>query len=177
TALPWLLAFAIVLLVRTRDVKLLARGALVVALFGGFFYIRNTVWTGSPLAPLLLPNAPRVYNYKSGGMLSGWGELVRGADVFDPAIVDESLGIVLPLAAICGLFALAARDRKLRDLAWIGAIQMPILITIAPGSRNIVNGVVPLALAGGVLMGDMWRDAKRPLRALLDAGAGIAFAA
>src|SRR5213078_3341 len=112
------------------------------------------------------------FNYKSGGMFSGWGELVRGADIFDAGIVDESLGILLPLAAICGLFALASRDRKvLKDLAWIGAIQMPILITIAPGSRNIVNGVVPLALAGGVLMGDMWRDAKRPLRVLLGAAA------
>lgn len=177
TALPWLLAFAIIAVIRTRDLKFLARGALVVALFGGFFYIRNTVWTGSPFAPLLLPNAPHVFNYKSGGMFSGWGELVRGADVFDAGIVDESLGILLPLAAICGLFALAGRDRKLRDLAWVGAIQMPILITIAPGSRNILNGVVPLALAGGAVMEEIWRDARKATRALLVIAAAIAFAA
>ncbi|HEY2092519.1 MAG TPA: hypothetical protein VGJ81_11560 [Thermoanaerobaculia bacterium] len=156
TALPWLLAFAIVALVRTRDVKLLLRGALLVALFGGFFYVRNAVWTGSPLAPLFLPNAPGVYGYKGGGLFGGWRELIAGADIFDPRIVDESLGIVLPLAAICGLFALGVADRKQRDLAWIGAIQMPILITIAPGSRNIINGVVPLALAGGMSLLE-WR--------------------
>ncbi|HEY2324221.1 MAG TPA: hypothetical protein VGJ82_15285 [Thermoanaerobaculia bacterium] len=177
TALPWLLAFAIVALVRTRDVKLLLRGAIVVALFGGFFYVRNAVWTGSPLAPLFLPDAPRVYNYKSGGAFSGWGELIRGADVFDPRIVDESLGIVLPLAAICGLFALASPDRKRRDLAWIGAIQMPILITIAPGSRNIINGVLPLALAGGGIIEAIWLTSKPLLRKLLGAAIGISFAA
>lgn len=177
TALPWLLAFAVVALFRTRDVKLLLRGALLVALFGGFFYVRNTVWTGSPIAPLLLPNAPHVYNYKSGGTLSGWGELIRGDDIFDPRLVDESLGIVLPLAAICGLFALASDDRKPRDLAWIGAIQMPILITIAPGSRNIVNGVVPLALAGGMVIERIWVESKPVLRRLLGTAIGLSFAA
>ena len=177
TALPWLLAFAIVALVRTRDVRLLLRGALLVALFGGFFYVRNAVWTGSPLAPLFLPNAPQVYNYKSGGMLSGWGELIRGDDIFDPRIVDESLGIMLPLAAICGLFALASSDRRQRDLAWIGAIQMPILITIAPGSRNIVNGVMPLALAGGMVIERIWSESKPLLRKLLGSAIGLSFAA
>jgi hypothetical protein len=177
TALPWLLAFVMVALFRTRDMKLLLRGALLVALFGGFFYVRNAVWTGSPIAPLLLPNAPHVYNYKSGGMLSGWGELIRGDDVFDPRLVDESLGIVLPLAAICGLFAMAADDRKQRDLAWIGAIQMPILITIAPGSRNIINGVVPLALAGGMVIERIWSESKPALRRLLATTIGLSFAA
>jgi hypothetical protein len=177
TALPWLLAFVIVALFRTRDVKLLMRGALLVALFGGFFYVRNAVWTGSPFAPLFLPNAPHVYNYKSGGMLSGWGELIRGDDIFDPRIVDESLGIVLPLAAICGLFTLASADRKQRDLAWIGAIQMPILITIAPGSRNIINGVVPLALAGGMVIEKIWLESKPLFRRLLGTAIGLSFAA
>src|SRR5438270_3683225 len=177
TALPWLLAFAIVVLIRTRDVKLLIRGAIVVALLGGFFYVRNAVWTGSPLAPFFLPDAPHVYAYKSGGLFSGWGELVRGADVFDPAIVDESLGIVLPLAAICGLFALASPDRKRRNLAWIGAIQMPILITIAPGSRNIISGVLPLALAGGGMIEAIWIASKPGLRSLLGTVIGLSFGA
>ncbi len=177
TALPWLLAFAIVALVRSRNVKLLLRGALVVVLFGGFFYVRNAVWSGSPVAPLLLPNAPHVYDYKGDGAFSGWRELVSGADIFDPRIVDESLGIVLPLAAICGLFALASQDRKRHDLAWIGAIQMPILITIAPGSRNMINGVVPLALAGGGMMEAIFVTAKPLLRKLLGTVIGLSFAA
>jgi hypothetical protein len=175
TALPWLLAFGIVALVRTRDAKLLLRGALLVVLFGGFFYVRNAVWTGSPLAPLFLPDAPAVFGYKGGGLLGGWRQLIAGGDIFDPRIVDESLGIVLPLAAICGLFALGAADRKQRDLAWIGAIQMPILITFAPVSRNIVDGVVPLALAGGAVIEGIWLSTT--LRKVFETVIGLAFAA
>ena len=175
TALPWLLAFGIVALVRTRDAKLLLRGALLVILFGGFFYVRNAVWTGSPLAPLFLPDAPAVFGYKGGGLLGGWRQLIAGGDIFDPRIVDESLGIVLPLAAICGLFALGAADRKQRDLAWIGAIQMPILITFAPVSRNIVGGVVPLALAGGAVIEGIWLSTT--LRKVFETVIGLAFAA
>ncbi len=177
TALPWLMAFAIVTLVRTRDLKLLLRGAIVVLLFGGFFYLRNAVWTGSPLAPLFLPFAPHLSDYKGEGAFSGWRELASGAGIFDARIVDESLGIVLPLAAICGFFALASPDRKQRHLAWVGAIQMPILITIAPSAHNVVNGVVPLALAGGGIIESIWVRSKPSLRRLLGTVIGISFAA
>jgi hypothetical protein len=167
TALPWLLAFAVVAVWRCRDRRVLLRGALVVALFGGFFYLRNVVWTGSPIAPLLLRDAPKVTNYRSGGALSGFTDLVRGYDVVDPAIIDESLGILLPLAAVCGLFLWYRRERITRDLVAHGALQMPVLLAIAPGSRNMLNGVVPLAMAGGVVMVGIWYHASRTLRALL----------
>ncbi|HWS73110.1 MAG TPA: hypothetical protein VN605_13420, partial [Thermoanaerobaculia bacterium] len=75
TALPFLLAFGLLVLLRMRDAKLLARGALIVALFGGFFYARNAVWTGSPFAPLLLPDSPKIDNYRSGGRFSGFTDL------------------------------------------------------------------------------------------------------
>ncbi|HEX3108493.1 MAG TPA: hypothetical protein VHU41_05320 [Thermoanaerobaculia bacterium] len=177
TALPWLLAFAIVMLVRSRNGKLLLRGALVVALFGGFFYVRNTVWSGSPLAPLFLPDAPQLYGYEGGGAFSGWRELLSGSFIVDPRMIDESLGVTLPLAAICGLFALASPSRKHRSLAWIGAIQMPILITMAPIARNTINGVVPLALAGGGIIEAIWMAARPWMRKLLGTVVGLAFAA
>lgn len=153
TALPWLLAYGVLLLLRRR--RALLRTAILVAAFGGFFYVRNAVWTGSPFAPLFLPDAPAVQGYRG----NGWEGLVHGVDVFDARVADESLGILLPLAAITGLFAW----RRRRDLVLLGAIQMPILLTIAPGSRNIVNGVVPLALAGAALLTEraLWSAAVR----------------
>lgn len=177
TALPFLLAFGIVALLRLRDAKLLARAALVVALFGGFFYVRNVAWTGSPFAPLLLPNAPHIDNYRSGGRLSGFTDLAHGWDVVDPNLLDESLGIVLPLAALAALALVARRDRVTRDLLIAGGVQMPILLTIAPASRNMIGGVVPLALAGAMLLAEIGRRSPRAMRAFLGGLAAIAFAA
>ena len=124
--------------------RLRALAPLILFAFGAFFYVRNLIWTGSPIAPLLLPNAPQVAGFRG----SAWLGLVHGDDIFDPRIVDESLGILLPLAFIAGLFAW----RKRRHLVLIGLIQMPILLTIGPGSRNIINGVAPVAIAGMALL-------------------------
>jgi hypothetical protein len=155
TALPWLLAVSLLALARnlaarrrpdpsrSLGVRWL-RPAIIVAAFGAFFYVRNVVWTGSPFAPLLLPNAPQVAGYRG----SAWLGLLHGDDIFDFRIADESLGILLPLAFIAGLFAW----RKHRDLVLIGLIQMPILLTIGPGSRNIINGVAPVGIAGVMLL-------------------------
>ena len=142
TALPWLLAFTVLLAIKRN--KNWLRPAIIVAAFGAFFYVRNVIWTGSPFAPLLLPNAPQVSNYRG----SAWIGLLRGDDIFDVRIADESLGILLPLAFLAGLFAW----KKHRDLVLLGLIQMPILLTIGPGSRNIINGVAPVAIAGTMLL-------------------------
>lgn len=176
TALPWLLAFACVAVIRMRDRRILVRGALVIALFGSFFYLRNLVWTGSPFAPLLLPDSPKVTNYRSGGAFSGWKDLLHGYDITDREVIDESLGIILPLATIASLGLLFRRERTIQDLLIIGGLQMPILLTIAPGSRNIINGVLPLALAGGVLMAESYRDSAAALRVLLKVTLVAAFA-
>jgi hypothetical protein len=152
TALPW--AVAVTLLDVIRGAKAQGReGAptrrralapLILFAFGAFFYVRNLIWTGSPIAPLLLPNAPQVAGFRG----SAWLGLIHGDDIFDARIVDESLGILLPLAFIAGLFAW----RKHRALVLIGLIQMPILLRIGPGSRNIINGVAPVAIAGMALL-------------------------
>jgi len=177
TALPFLLAFGVIVLLRMRDAKLLARAALIVALLGGFFYLRNVVWTGSPVAPLLLPDSPKIDNYRSGGRFSGFTDLVHGYDIADPNLLDESLGILLPLAAVAALLLVTRRDRLTRDLLLVGGVQMPILLTIAPASRNMIGGVVPLALAGAMLMAEVWRRAPGAMRLVLGGGAAVALAA
>src|ERR1051326_8260747 len=95
TAIPWALAM---LLIKRKN---LLRPLIIVAAFGAFFYVRNLIWTGSPIAPLLLAHAPQVANYRG----NAWLGLLRGDDIFDPRIVDGPLAILLPLAFIAGLFA------------------------------------------------------------------------
>ncbi|HEV7921643.1 MAG TPA: hypothetical protein VGR02_12715 [Thermoanaerobaculia bacterium] len=175
TAVPFVAALALLMTWRhRREPRVLWKAALIVIAAGGFFYLRNAIWTGSPVAPLLLPDAPAVQSYRGE---SGWLDLVTGADVFDARVADESLGILLAASFLAGLLALRSRDATARDLALIGAIQMPILLTIGPGSRNIINGAAPLAIAGAALLGEAWHDVRPPLRAVFGAIVSVALAA
>lgn len=149
TALPWLLAMMIVILWRQRD-RVLAVAAIVFA-FGAFFYVRNAIWTGSPIAPMLLPDAPDLSHFRG---QSGWFDLAHGVQIFSADLADESLGIFLPAMFLIGLAALFSKRRELRELAIIGAVQVPVLLAMAPVPRNLIGAVVPLAIAGAVLAGE-----------------------
>lgn len=163
TALPFLLALAIIVVWRDRrDSKLLVAAALVTALFGSFFYIRNAIWTGSPVAPLMLPDAPPLSHYRAPGTLRAWGDFFRGEYVLDREMIDESAGVLLPLACIGGLLAFRKSDRTLRDWALLGAIQLPIVISMAPVTRNLLAAFTPLALAGVVVATD-WVQRSRAI--------------
>lgn len=149
TALPWLLAMMIVILWRQRG-RVLAVAAIVFA-FGAFFYVRNAIWTGSPIAPMLLPDAPDLSHFRG---RSGWFDLAHGVQIFSADLADESLGIVLPAMFLIGFAALFSKRRELRELAIIGAVQVPVLLAMAPVPRNLIGAVVPLAIAGTVLAGE-----------------------
>lgn len=152
TALPWILGMAVIAAARhRRAARAVMAAAAISFLFGAFFYVRNTIWTGSPVAPLLLRDAPAVANYRSGAAFEGWRNLLRGYDIFDPRISDESLGILLPAGALMGIAALRSRERRLRDLVILSAVQVPIVLTMAPVSRIAVNAFVPIALAGAIV--------------------------
>ncbi len=175
TALPWLAPFFLIFFWRHRkDRRAIVIASLVLLLTGSFFYLRNTVWTGSPFAPLLLPDAPSIQNYRSGYELSGWVDLVRGKDIADPSITDESLGILLPLCFLASAFALRRRDRPARDLLLIGGAQMIVLLTIAPGSRNMLNGIVAFALPGAAVIAESWVVSRRSIRVIAAATAMLA---
>lgn len=150
TALPWIAVFGMIFIIRERRrPRIVAMAAAIAFLFGAFFYIRNLVWTGSPIAPFLLPDAPAVSGYRAGGLLGGWVDFFSGVDILDPRVSDEALGILLPVSMIGVLFA-RWRDRATRDLALIGLVQTAILLTMAPVTRNLINGLVPVAIVGTV---------------------------
>ena len=181
TALLWLAAFAAALLIDRRNRRVLSARlglalALVVLAFGGFFYFRNLAWTGSPVAPFLLPESPGVENFRGGGA-SGWGALLRGDDILHRGIVDDSLGILLPFSVLLSVFSLRGRGRSFADLFAIAAAQLAVFVTLAPLSRLWMTALVPLALLGASVAVRLWREAIPALRALTTAGAALALAA
>ncbi|HWW60516.1 MAG TPA: hypothetical protein VN181_04030, partial [Thermoanaerobaculia bacterium] len=142
TALPWLLLFLPIAIWRLRAWQPLAKAALTVIAVGGLFYVRNVVWTGSPIAPFLLPESPDIVQYRS--TAGGFAELIRGYDIFHEGIIDDSLGILLPVMVLLSPFALIGRDRRAVELFLIGAAQLAMLIPLAPTSRLMALALVPL---------------------------------
>jgi hypothetical protein len=181
TALPVILGLAAAAFLARECLPPRRRGALVallaagIAAAGGVFYLRNLVWTGSPLAPLGLPDAPKVEHFRSAGELSPLAELLRGYDVFNGEMADDSLGVLLPLAVV--LAPLAARRRGAgRDLVVAGGVALGVLLVPAPMSRLLAPALVPLVAAAAALVG-VWATQGPPRRAALAAVAAVALAA
>src|SRR5262249_6244946 len=145
SAAPWLLVFAAAVLpslarLGVPRARTAASAALVVFLSGGFFYVRNAAWTGSPVAPFLAGGGPRMAHFRGETGLSGWEELLRGYDVLHPGIVDDALGVALPLCVLASPFALRAR-RRYRDLFVIGAVQLVAFVAFSPTSRLMLTAL------------------------------------
>jgi hypothetical protein len=177
TALPAVAVLGAIAFVRAPRLRRrsLAGAAGIAAAVGAAFYLRNLIWAGSPIAPLLLPNAPQLVNFRGGGAIAGWLDLFRGAYLFDRRYIDEALGLTMPLAALTGVFALRATDQRLRDLAWLGAAQLPLLVSLAPVPRNLTASLAPLAMAGGAVLAG--RLARTPIRIALVSLTALALAA
>jgi len=181
TALPWLAAFLPIAAWQLRKsslpkAKLALAAAATLALFGGFFYLRNFVWTGSPVAPFLLPGPPRIGHFRTPTLWGGWAGLLHGDDILDPGIIDDSLGILLPLSALLSPLALGGPLRKHRDLFAIGALQLAAFVTFSPLSRLLATACVPLALLGAAASAEAVRRAPAAVRVLFACGAAVALA-
>jgi hypothetical protein len=193
TALPWIVAFAVVASVRiargglgTADAPPTAAssrlgplygaaGASLVVL-GGLFYLRNWLWSGSPVAPFLLSGAPTISNYRSQGSLSGWQEILLGYDIVHRGVVDDALGVLLPVCALLSPFG-AMRFRSARELWWIGLLPLPFLVAAAPLSRLILTSAAPLAVVGALYLAVSWRSiASAIVRGAVAIAAGFALA-
>ncbi|HLN80794.1 MAG TPA: hypothetical protein VK392_06340, partial [Thermoanaerobaculia bacterium] len=173
-----LVAFVVAVVVERRRrrvplVRPLVAFAAVLVVFGGFFYFRNLLWTGSPVAPFLLPDSPSVGKFR-GEAASGWSTLLQGVDVFHRDIVDDSLGILLPLSVLVSPLALRNRGRRFLELFAIGFAQLVVFVTVAPLSRLWMTALVPLALLGASAAVRLWRESPRPLALLLSFWAAVA---
>jgi hypothetical protein len=177
-ALPLLLVAAIRFVRRLppRPLRIALSFAATLALSGGFFYFRNFLWTGSPIAPFGLPDAPAVEHFRSGGALGPLEELLRGYDLFHPGMADDSLGILLPLAVLLSPFALR-RGRGRLDLLLVGAGALALLLPRAPMSRLLTPALLPLGLLGAVTVARIASAAPPLLRRLLATAALVPLAA
>ncbi|MGH9810454.1 MAG: hypothetical protein ACRD9W_24945, partial [Terriglobia bacterium] len=173
TALFWLLVFfGIAAVTMRRKPRQLVAAAIVTAVFGGLFYVRNLVWTGSPVAPMLLAQSPTVQHHASTGFFSAWTGL--GDYVIEPGLVDEALGVLMPLSILAAVFAV--KRRQFTHLLILGFVQALILLTLGPGARLMISGVMPLAICGAIVMTEVWEGMGGLWRVLLGTVAAIALA-
>src|SRR5207253_10106585 len=63
------------------------------------------------------------------------------------------------------------------SLVRTGGLPVPRLAPIAPAARSMTRGVLPLAIAGAMLLAEVWPRSPRPLRIVLGGGAAVALAA
>ncbi len=169
TAGPWVALFlpiAAILLYRTLQKEawrpLLAFAAILAA-FGGFFYLRNFVWTGSPLAPFGLPDSPAVSGFRSDH--GGWWELLHGYDIFHKGIIDDSLGMILPVCVLISPLSLAFTGRRQVPFFFLGALQAIWLVTFAPTSRLMLLGLAPLVILGAAAAHAAFQSSRSIVRA------------
>ncbi|HVR42782.1 MAG TPA: hypothetical protein VMS56_04990 [Thermoanaerobaculia bacterium] len=120
------------------------RAALVAALSGSAFLVRNLVLTGNATAPFLEPHAPAVQGFRLAGSLA---ETARSY-LFDPGLIDEALGVALPALAIAALLLFALHDRYSRLVAAGFAGVVVALLAAAPSSRILVPSLLVLAVIG-----------------------------
>jgi hypothetical protein len=114
-------------------------------------------------------------HFRTDSGLSGWQEVIRGYDVFHPGIVDDSLGVALPLCVLASPFALR-RGRRHLDLFVIGAVQLAAFVAFAPTSRLMLTALVPLALLGAAALVRAWRSAGGVARSIAAAAGAVVLA-
>ncbi|HEX7251889.1 MAG TPA: hypothetical protein VF376_03335 [Thermoanaerobaculia bacterium] len=179
TGIPWLFAFLPLALFQMWRrgmpvVRLAGAAAAVLVVFGGFFYFRNLAWTGSPIAPFLLPDKPQIGNFGSSGPWESWKQLFQGKPIMDPGLGDDALGILLPLSALLSPLALAGTGRRFSDLFALSLLQFGVFVGFTPLWRYTFTALVPLALLGAGVCLRIDEESRWPLRAVLRVGASVA---
>lgn len=180
TAVPWVLGFAVIALFGLRrhsarpasPLRLGATSVVLLALSAGSFYLRNLVWTGSPVAPFLLPDVPAIAHFGDTGGAGGIVHLLRGDDIVNPGLLDDALGVLLPVFVLLSPLALRGQPRRW-PLFLLGATQLVLLVTLTPMSRLVVVAMLPLAVLGAGVITDAARASGRAMRWLLATVAGI----
>lgn len=131
-----------VTLLTTRERGRAARATLFGVLIGSVFFLRNLALTGNPIEPFLTGEGRSVARFRWTGE---WLETARSY-LFDPRLIDDSLGFVLPALALGGL-ALAPRLDSWRRAVVLGSMTVAFSLTlVGPAARILLPFLVVSAL-------------------------------
>jgi hypothetical protein len=146
TFVPFAAAIVVAhLVMRSGSRRGLAVATVAGGVAGSLFFLRNAILTANPFAPFFTAGAPAVAGYRS----SEEGAAATALRyLFDGTMIDESLGITIPLGFIA---ALALSPRLPRRFAWtiwsVGAVAL-ILALLAPSSRILLPFIAIPAIIG-----------------------------
>jgi hypothetical protein len=124
----------------------LAACAVTGLILGSVFFVRNLLWTGNPVAPFLDSSTPHVAAFNQG---ESPADLLLNY-VFDPLMVDESLGALLLAFAL--LFVAVQRELVdapfARALGALSLLALCALVALGAAGRLLVPfAVLPAGLA------------------------------
>ena len=176
TALPWILCFTILAFLRLRSgparpaspLRLTAVSLVIFAACAGLFYVRNLVWTGSPVAPFLEPDPPAIVHFDTAHGEGGIHRLIHGDDIVNERLLDDALGVVLPLCVLLSPLSLLGVGVPRRwPLFALGAVQLLLFASLETMSRLIVIALLPLTVLGAGVVAGLARASGPVLRGVL----------
>jgi hypothetical protein len=124
------------------DRRLLLRACAAGAVGGSVFFLRNLIAAHNPVAPFFEVLAPAVSGYRWDGSIAA---TLRGY-VFSPLIVDEALGIALPVGAVAALVFMKWRPRFRAAAVMLLSILLLGLAVTTPSSRILVPVLLLLTM-------------------------------
>lgn len=147
---PLIAAVVLAGLVRRPMMRSLVAPILIGLALGSLFYVRNAVWTGNPVEPLLAGETEEITRYRTseGSVPLPWGY------VFDPVQFDESTGLAIWMIIVAGGIVALRRGRDARLLLF-AAGSIAILAIVGPAARILMPFAVIAAL-------EAWRRGFAP---------------
>lgn len=131
-----LIGVALVFAASRRRMLILA--SIAGALAGSLFLVRNLLLTGNPVEPFLSTTGEEIARFRWSG---SWGETLSSY-MFDPRLIDDSLGFVLPALALAAV-ALFRTIEPWRRAATLAMLIMTALLTlIGPSGRILLPFLV-----------------------------------
>lgn len=118
--------------------RMLIVASIAGAVIGSLFFIRNLLLTGNPVEPFLSTTGEEIARFRWSG---SWAETLSSY-MFDPRLIDDSLGFVLPALALAAVavFRLVEPWRRAATLAML--IMTAVLTLIGPSGRILLPFLV-----------------------------------
>lgn len=101
---------------------------------GSIFYVRNLILTGNPVEPFLSATGGEIARFRWSG---SWAETLSSY-MFDPRMIDDSLGFVLPGLALAALALARMMEPWRRTVAFLMLAMALVLTLVGPSGRILL---------------------------------------